>query len=524
MDNVDELPGLNEEEVASLSQWQRISPIGVLYFIESVIKVLINNFVYVIGPALLAFKWMEEVSEYAGIAVVTGVLLLLLYTILAYYFYQFRVAADSVEIRSGVFSKKFLNLPFSRIQNISVVQPFYYRLSDYVCLELDTAGSVNQEAKIVALSPELGHQLRAHILKHRVSDDASEPTIKPINRKGLTEQTTDETLLNRRSVMDLIIHGITSNRIWILLGAAAPFYEVIASRFSDYLLSLGLDLESLFSSQSLAWWQLGLYAMSITLVLMSLLIILSIMGSIFMFYGFTLSKDKDRYIRRSGLLTRHEVSIKQSRLQMIVRKQDWLDRILGRINLRFEQNSAGYPGENSLNSQNTLMVPSVKELECQSLINDALPDNQLANIRFTPIRFHFFLRNLALYILPLFGALLTLSIFIDRNTETIAVSSAAILCAFLLYLRWRRWGYAWDEEFVYIRKGLLGVDYYCFPIYKIQQTQFYQSIFMKRRQLAHCEIVLACGGQRIPFIPNSVCQELIDYCLYKAEKENKSWM
>ncbi len=38
-------------------------------------------------------------------------------------------------------------------------------------------------------------------------------------------------------------------------------------------------------------------------------------------------------------------------------------------------------------------------------------------------------------------------------------------------MRWYRWGYASDEHVIEIRKGYGGVDYYFFPISKVQQTE-----------------------------------------------------
>lgn len=510
----------SEPELApDFTQWQRISPVAILYFISSTLQLLLGNLLFLIPGLVVLYQKLTAFPEFAVPGLLGLLLLLLIYAGLSYYFYQFRVAQDSVEIRAGVFAKKHLNLPFARIQNITMEQPFYYRLTGFVCLELDTAGSAKQEAKIVALPLEPGHQLKQHILKYRdvqsdlnTADVASEP------------QEGDETLLNQRSISDLVIHGITNNRVWILLGAAAPFYDNAATYLGDYLKSFGIDLQAMFSEQSMAWWQLGLYALSLAMVVMLVITLLSVFGSILMFYGFSLSKAKDRYIRRCGLITRQEISMKLSRLQLVVRKQDWLDMLLGRINLTFEQNNSGLPGDNGLRNQNSLIVPSVKEQECNALIKDALPQNKLAEARFTAISRHFIWRNLLLFVLPLFGAFLSITLYHQKVTESLVMLSVMLLVSLLVFLRWRRWGYAYDNDFVYIRKGLIGVDYYCFPIYKVQQIKQYQSLFMKPRQLATCHLVLASGGLKIPFMPEGECGELGDLCLYEVESGKRSWM
>ena len=91
-------------------------------------------------------------------------------------------------------------------------------------------------------------------------------------------------------------------------------------------------------------------------------------------------------------------------------------------------------------------------------------------------------------------------------------------------MRWIRWGYAKDDNFIYIRKGYFGVDYYCFPIYKTQQVQFKQSWFQQRHQLCSIRLVLAAGAQDIPFILQDDGYQLLDNALYQVESSRQSWM
>ena len=107
---------------------------------------------------------------------------------------------------------------------------------------------------------------------------------------------------------------------------------------------------------------------------------------------------------------------------------------------------------------------------------------------------------------------------------------AALLCVLfvalcgLVVLRWKRWGIAKDENFIYLRKGLIGIDYYCFPTYKLQQIQFKQNLLMKKRHLATVKFVLACGSLKVPMLNENLAYELIDQGLYQVESCQKSWM
>jgi putative membrane protein len=518
------------KETEPLNQWQQLSPIAILYFTASSFKQIFNQ-AFVLIPAL-AINY-KNILQHPHIVLpsILGLLgLFILFAVLSFRVYRFRLTDTNIEIRSGVISKKHLNLPFERVQNVKIEQPIYYRLSGHACLQLDTAGSAKNEAKIIALRLNFAEQLKSKIL-HQAKQNADSEQLADLSTekiKTANDLDTDEITLNKRSLADLVIHGITSNRIWIFIGGLAPFFDKIASSIGDLAKTIGIDFKELFSLQTHSMLEVGLYALTLTMLIMLILVSFSVIGSIISFYGYTLNKLGDRYIRRSGLLTKHEVSMRLSRLQMIVQKQDWLDVILKRINLKFEQNNSIANSMNVSALSNKIIVPSVKPAECQTLIDDAYPKNSLADLvrnqGFTSISKRFIYRNIVLIWLPLWLLLSGLAWY-NHKMEVIGITTTLfVLVSCLIILRWKRWGLARDQHFIYVRKGLIGVDYYCFPAFKVQQTKFLQSILMKKRKLASIQFVLASGALKVPLIQESLAYSFIDECLYKVESSESSWM
>lgn len=519
MDN-QEAPIATQELDDHLGEWRRLDPISILYFIGSTIKAIIGNILFVLPAFAISFSQFNQAPMLWLSGLSVFILLMILSAVFNYYFYQYRLQNDSVEIRSGVLAKKNINLPFSKIQNVKLEQPFYYRMTQFVCMELDTAGSSQQEAKIVALKTDMANQLKQQILQtHKVYDDAI-PT--EFNQEVVNYDS--PIVLNKRSLRDLIIHGITNNRVWIILGVAAPLFNQIADHINNILTSWGIDIAQLANSESIIWWQFALFAVTIFVLISMLLALLSVLGAIFVFYDFTLIKSGDRYIRKSGLLTRQEVSMKLTRLQIIVRKQDWLDIILGRINLYLEQNQTGNQNANTITSANKILIPSVTLEECKFLVNDALPGSRSFEQTYQNISKRFIFRLIFYWIIPVF-VVVSLATLSQSQWNLFALAFCLSLAAScLVILRWYRWGFSADEEFIYVRKGLFGVDYYCFPIAKIQQTQFQQSVLMKRHGLANCQFILASGEVAIPFLSEVNLGQLIDRCLYQIESEKRPWM
>lgn len=504
------------------SKWQRLSPISIIYFTVRSVLGFANNFFYLLPVIALNFSKIKE-QPFLVVAVAVGILsLFFVIGLLKYLFYQFRLGDARVEIKQGIFKKSHIDLPFERIQNVKLSQPFYYRFSDFSCIELDTAGSAKQEAKIVALKTSDAERFRISIL-NTVKTKSSES-------EGQVESTAvlganDEVVLNRRSIKDLIIHGITNNRIWIFLGALAPFYNAISDNFVDIFESIGFDAQAYFSLQTQAWWEFSLHVFSLVMAIMLIVVLFSVVGSILIFYKYTLSKANDRYVRRSGLLTKHEVSMKLSRIQILVQAQDWLDVLLGRVNLTFEQNTTGRANANKPGEQmaNKLLVPSVTVAESQTLMKDAMPTQTMATQTFKAISKRAMFRNILLYALP-FSALV-FAILVQKGFIGGLLGLAIFVLAIgIAFLRWKRWGYSFDEEYIYIRKGFLGVNYYCFPIYKAQQVQFKQNMFMRPYSLASLKVVLASGAMTVPYISDIDVRLIVNSILNNLVEDKRSWM
>lgn len=518
----------------NLNNWQVLSPIAILYFGVSVFKHLFSNIIFLIPAIAVSYKSILEHPFIWLPGILFALALLSVFAFISFKVYRYRLTDDNIEIRSGIFNKKHLNLPFSRVQNVKIEQPIYYRFSGHACLKLDTAGSAKNEAKLIAIKLDYAQQLKSQIQQHGQNSEALNKQQHPtadsneFQSESAPNNATQEIVLNRRKLSDLVIHGITSNRIWIFLGGLAPFYDRIFNYIDEGLTSLGINLTELFSLQSHSILEVALYALSFTMLFMLLLVSFSVIGAIISFYGYTLNKLADKYIRRSGLFTKHEVSMSLSRLQMVVQKQDWLDVLLKRINLYFEQSSSFGKNLDSSASSSKIIVPSIKPQESQALIDDAYPDNSLKvlviNNEFEAISKRFIFRNIVYIFMPVWLIGLSFTLLNGKLTLALLASILFVTLCGLVVLRWKRWGIAKDKNFVYLRKGLVGVDYYCFPIYKLQQIQFKQNLLMKRRLLATVKFVLASGSLKIPMINEKLAYELIDQGLYQVESSQKSWM
>lgn len=497
-------------------QWQRVKPIGLLYFADKFVRGLFGNF-FVLIPMFIGLRSGFERNPQLGSALLLGFIVLFIgFIIASYYAFQFRISDGRIEIRKGILKRLRLNVPYDKVQDIKLEQPFYYRSSKTTVVLLDTAGSSKQEATLVALPAD-----DAELLKQIIQSSSEGIATQGLNDERVSDK--EDSLLITRNLSDLVIHGITNNRVWIILGALSPFIDDAISQLDSWLHFLNLSDYYSIEQQGLLLFSTVIFS---TLVLFIALVTgFSILGAIFTFYGYELHQSKDRLRRQSGLLTRYQVNVKISRIQHIVYKQDWLDSLFGRINLAFKQMNAQKQGSDL--HQRTLIVPSISHAQGFDLGLKAFQHKNPFDVKFNPISKRFILRNTYTLTLPItvfIIGMLTFAIYDGAPLTMLWWLVLPVILELLIILRWYRWGYFFDTEYLYIQKGLFGVDKSVFPLYKTQQSAFVQSVLLKRLEIANIELSFASALAKVPFMPEHEATTLIDKSLFAAESSTQSWM
>jgi putative membrane protein len=201
------------DELQITDDWQVLSPVAILYFTASIFRHLFGNIIYLIPALAVSYKSVLEHPYIWLPGILMAFLLLMLFAFVSFKVYRYRLTEGNIEIRSGIFSKKHLNLPFSRVQNVKIEQPIYYRFTGHACLQLDTAGSAKSEAKLIALKLDFAQKLKTLIQNqvpyntvdtHQSNILANSAELRVCAADKLQQQ---ERVLNQRKLSDLVIHG-----------------------------------------------------------------------------------------------------------------------------------------------------------------------------------------------------------------------------------------------------------------------------------------------------------------------------
>lgn len=81
--------------------------------------------------------------------------------------FRFRVEDDAVRVRRGVFEHKELRVRFSRVQNVQLGQPVYFRPFGLVQFSLETPGAAEREVELPGIPRRLAEEMRDRILDRK---------------------------------------------------------------------------------------------------------------------------------------------------------------------------------------------------------------------------------------------------------------------------------------------------------------------------------------------------------------------
>ena len=529
---------------SAVADFARLSPWSILHFCARTVAQLVSN-AFTAVPVL--FGLYSTGSLTISMAVLGGAIgLLVLSATLRYLYFSYVVLDASVQVRQGVFSKKQLNLEFRRIQNVNIEHPFYFRPLGLVTLRIDSAGSASEEVFLSALEQERGERIRDVIRANHQSTDvpdspavahaetstpsslmltrASEalPTAAPLTQHVRPVDHQPSLMLNR-TLGDLVLHGLTNNRAWIILGALGAAYGQASEQINAFIAGLGIDFAPIVGTSVMA-----LVIIAISGLLFGFMFVagLSVLGSIVTYYDYELYRSATAFVVRRGLLTRHEINMQKSRIQSVLVRRDWLDMIIGRMNVIFEQISHSQSGQPSATgSDQQILVPSVEPAQCDQLTLEALAAGNLSTFDFTGISLRYLVK-LAVITTTCYASVYTaISLAVpDGFLFVFALAPIWVLHMVLLYMSWQRWGLAIDAGMVVIRKGVIGVDHILIPAFKMQEVRRTRTPLMKRHALSSVSFTVASRSVAVPFLPEAFVCEVIDYCLFETERSTGSWM
>ncbi|GGL56420.1 PH domain-containing protein [Halocalculus aciditolerans] len=423
-----------------------------------------------------SYRW------YAIGAVALLVLAVLAYQVAEYRRFQYALTAETLDIDSGVLSRREREIPLGRVQNVDVSQNVVQRVLGIATVNVETAGGGETEAVLACVSTEEAERLQREIRRRKraLEGDGDEET-EAGEPEPTGAETPDEVVfeLDDRSLFLVSVLSFDPRLASVVFGAQPFIWPVLAPM-----------LESVVSGLSLA--VLVLAAAAVTLVGVVLLWTASAARTFARYYGFRLTRDGDDLRYERGLLQRYSGTIPLEKLQTLVVTENVLMRRYGYAALRVE--TAGYaPGSGS--SGGSATVVPLADREAVFALGQRLEPFEVPEFERPPARAR--RRYLGRYALAVAG-LLAVTTLVDQFVVAYPLWwTPALLFALVpvaAHYKYVNLGYAATENHAFARRGFFARHTHVVPYYRVQTVVRRATVFQRRWGLADVVVDTAGSG------------------------------
>ncbi len=494
------------------NDWQRVSPVSVVYFFLKAIPHLVNFWPALIGILAAGEGLRRYALIYGAPLLVLG---LIASAILQYLFFRFRVDAGRIQLKTGVLHKTALTLDFERVQQAEITKPFYFRPLGLATLGLESAGSQQQEVDIPGIEIEIAEQLRARILEQaRSANTASEGLASTAELKPGYQL--------RLPAAEVARYGLMHNALLFLAPLAAPMGQYLGPALEGS----GQWLQTLpwvrnwgaTHSDDSMWLLLVVGLVSILLGIVLLFAISTILALIY-YWDYHLVRTDGRFQSSAGLGTQRTRGFRLPKLQKVTVAQGLISRLLKRYTLSISK--AGSFGKAALGASQRFVVPVLTE----QLLSEMKNELSLPRATWTRVS-RFYLVDTTLVMGSLMFLVLGGFLLVSPLPLWSCVFLAALSYPLVALIAWRRWsqfGYFMNSEWLALRQGLLGRKQQWLPAGKLQKLKLSEPPIARSLGLAHLYVWSTDGMVAIGYLPKAVAIQVRDDLLHKVVSHRSSW-
>lgn len=415
---------------------------------ESVVRLAWLLVVAVIGSPALGGGISGPVT-----VVVAGFVVALAYQLVYYQRFEYELTDGTLDIASGVVSRRNREIPIGRVQNVDISRNVLQRAFGLAQINLETAGGSSTEASLRYVSHEEATRLQSELGRLKRDGTDRDPA-----------DTTPETELFSVTTKELALLGVVGIDLR-LLSFATVLLPVVApslrERFGDPLLGLAVTAPLAAA---------GIVAVAA---------LASGVIAIGNYYGFRLSRRNDELLYERGLLQRFSGTIPLGKVQTLTVSANVIARRLGYASLAVE--TAGYaPGDAGSQSAVPLaerdrvadLARSIEAFEPLELERPPKRARERYVVRYTLL------------------ALLAVGVAFAADSYTSLtfawyVAVGLIPLAWLgAHLKWANLGYDVQSEYVVLQEGFWTRTITVVPYYRVQTVLDSQTVFQRGRRLA----------------------------------------
>jgi len=310
---------------------------------------------------------------------------------LGYLFYRYTLSDTEIVIRDGIFKRNERHIPFSRIQNIDLVQNPLHRALGVALVRVETGSGGAPEAEIRVLSLAAIDRMRARIFVGRAGAEAVLPEAPAEAEEASPAPGGPRQILAPLPTSELAKLGIVSNKGMVVLGAAMGVFWQRQWEFDwfdqakEYFGTGREWLGTVFGSPIVGVVAAGAGILLVGLVLLRLF---SIGWYIYLLHGFTLTRVGDDLRAEYGLFNKISRTVPTPRIQALSTQESPLHRVFGRQSVKLQTvggGAAAGAGQAGIMKDSQWLAPMIEPERVPELFAEVHEGVDLRAISWEPI-------------------------------------------------------------------------------------------------------------------------------------------
>lgn len=427
----------------------------------------VSGFVVIAFFVANSNDWGLPAAAAAGGAILLAALA---YEVAYYRRFAYELTADTLDISSGVISRREREIPYRRIQNVDVSQSVFQRALGIAAVDLETAGGSSTEGSIRFVKPDEATRLRREVQRRKSGSSGGEADGTAGDDEAADRGAVgpEEEELFAISPGELALVGALSfdGRLIGLLAFLSSGSVPVLSGFIPEASAAALTATAIVAVGGLflVSWVLGA-------------------GVAFSnYYGFRLSRAGDELRYERGLFRRYSGSIPTEKVQTLTISDNPAKRALGYASLSIE--TAGYAPGQSGDGGSQAAVPIATTDRVYRLAHEVesfgAPTFSRPPKR---IRWRYVFRY-AIAVAVLVGIAFAIDWYVTPDLPWYGPAVLLLAVPPAAHLKWKHRGYWLGDDHLLTRNGFWSRTVTVVPYYRIQTVIDSRTVFQRRWDVA----------------------------------------
>jgi len=281
---------------------------------------------------------------------------------------------DNLIYESGVFVKKKISIPVSKINTIDRGRNIFQRILGTETLKIDTgtvAGdSENKSEMNLVFSVKRGEEIRNYILAKAAQEEA---VLRDGGQSPIIERKEPAWAI-KASFSDFFLYGLTSSSVLKALGYIFMIFLFFAELSESILNKLAEAAEPLAQSalDIISGTPIILIVAAVIVLLMVMFVIsniINILWAVIRFYDFRVAREGDNVVIKYGLISLKSYTLPVKNIHAVTVKQNLMQQLLKKASIEIV--SIGYGNEEN---ETALLFPIAALDRIPSLIDEIIPE------------------------------------------------------------------------------------------------------------------------------------------------------